>query len=139
MLGIAGREADVVGILPKALSNGTISEDPSERTPEATAQKVDWIRDGAGDRFDQVELSMMISPVLADDHHSAAERFAAQRGWRGLGADQVLEMPSVFVGTVDRIVDVMQARRDEYGFSYYVVSDRAIETFASVVDRLSGR
>jgi hypothetical protein len=40
---------------------------------------------------------------------------------------------------VDRIVDVMQARRDEYGFSYYVVSDRAIETFAPVVDRLSGR
>src|SRR5215203_5154368 len=77
MLRIAGREADVVGILPKALSNGTISEDPSERTPEATAQKVEWIRDGAGDRFDQVELSMMISPVLADNHLSAAERFAA--------------------------------------------------------------
>ena len=139
MLGIAGREADVVGILPRALSNGTISEDPSERTPEATAQKVEWIRDGAGDRFDQVELSMMISPVLADDHHNAAERFAAQRGWRGLGADHVLQMPSVFVGPLDRVVDVMQARRDEYGFSYYVVSDRAIETFAPVVDRLSGR
>jgi probable F420-dependent oxidoreductase len=139
MLGIAGREADVVGILPRALSNGTISEDPSERTPEATAQKVEWIRDGAGDRFDQVELSMMISPALADDDLSAAERFAAQRGWGGLGADQVLQMPSVFVGPVDRIVDVMQARRDKYGFSYYVVSDRAIETFAPVVDRLSGR
>jgi probable F420-dependent oxidoreductase len=139
MLGMAGREADIVGILPKALPNGTISEDLSERTPEATAQKIAWIRDGAGDRFDHVELSMMVSPVIADDDLAAAERFAAQRGWDGIDAAQVLAMPSVFVGPVDRIVDEMQARRHEYGFSYYVVSDRAMETFAPVVARLAGR
>jgi probable F420-dependent oxidoreductase len=138
MLGIAGREADIVGILPKALPNGTISEDLSERTPEATAQKIAWIRDGAGDRFDQVELSMMISPAVADDHVAAAEQFAAQRGWSGLGADDVLQMPSAFVGSVDRIADTMHMRRDEYGFSYYVVSDLAMETFAPVVERLTG-
>ena len=124
---------------PKALPNGTISEDLAERTTEATAQKIDWIREGAGDRFDQVELSMMISPVLEDDHEAAALRFAAQRGWHGIGAAHVLGMPSVFVGSVDRIVDDMLARRDSYGFSYYVVSDRAMETFAPVVERLTGR
>src|SRR5512132_203047 len=77
MLGIAGREADIVGILPKALPNGTISAELSERSPEALAQKIDWIRDAAGDRFPGLELSMMVSVVLADDDRAAAERVAA--------------------------------------------------------------
>ncbi|MGH8822938.1 MAG: TIGR03621 family F420-dependent LLM class oxidoreductase [Jiangellaceae bacterium] len=139
MLGIAGREADIVGILPKALPNGTISEDRAERTPEATAQKIAWIRDGAGERFGRVELSMMISPVIAEDHVGEAERFAAHRGWDGSRPVEVLAMPSVFVGAVDRIVDEMQARREQYGFSYYVISDRVMDAFAPVVERLTGR
>jgi len=139
MLGIAGREADIVGILPKALPNGTISEDQAERTPEATAQKIAWIRDGAGERFGRIELSMMISPVIADDHVGEAERFAAQRGWDGSRPAEVLTMPSVFLGAVDRIVDEMQARRDQYGFSYYVISDRVMDAFAPVVEHLTGR
>lgn len=32
----------------------------------------------------------------------------------------------------------MQARRDCYGLSYYVVSDRDMERAAPVVERLSG-
>ncbi|HEU4544254.1 MAG TPA: TIGR03621 family F420-dependent LLM class oxidoreductase [Jiangellaceae bacterium] len=138
MLRLAGKEADVVGILPKALPDGTISADHSERTPTATAQKIAWIREGAGDRFDQIELSMIVSPLISPDHHNAAVQFATARGWGTAAADLVLEMPSAFVGPVERIVDVMQARREEYGFSYYVVSDRAMEEFAPVVDKLTG-
>src|SRR5215211_8610111 len=50
MLGIAGREADIVGILPKALPDGTISDDLAERTPETLKRKVGWVREAAGDR-----------------------------------------------------------------------------------------
>ena len=137
MLGLAGRHADIVGILPKALPGGTISEDISERTPATTAQKIAWIREGAGDRFAQVELSMMISPVMAADHRSAARRFAADRGWGTEAADLVLDMPSAFIGPVERMAELMLARRDEYGFSYYVVSDRAMQEFAPVVAKLA--
>src|SRR5437588_7375465 len=55
MLSIAAREADIIGILPKALTNGTISEDPAERFAESIAQKVEWIRQAAGERFDELE------------------------------------------------------------------------------------
>lgn len=137
MLGLAGRHADIVGILPKALPNGTISEDISERTPATMAQKIAWIREGAGDRFAQVELSMMISPVIAADHHGAAEQFAAERGWGPGLADLVLDMPSAFIGSVERVTELMLARREEYGFSYYVVSDRAMQEFAPVVTKLA--
>jgi probable F420-dependent oxidoreductase len=49
MLGIAGREADIGGILPRALPNGTISEDLSERSPETIDRKLDWVRQAAAD------------------------------------------------------------------------------------------
>jgi probable F420-dependent oxidoreductase len=139
MLGIAGREADIVGILPRALPAGTISEDLSERSGAAVAEKVGWVREAAGDRLGEVELSMVVSVRLTRDHREAAERLAAEQGWGGVAAEQVLEMPSVFLGSVERIVDQMQARRERYGFSYLVVSDGAMDTMAPVVERLAGR
>jgi probable F420-dependent oxidoreductase len=138
MLGLAGRHADIVGILPKALPSGTISEDISERTPATTAQKIAWIREAAGDRFGRLELSMMISPAITADHRKAALQFAVERGWGTAAADLVLEMPSAFLGPVERIAELMLARREEYGFSYYVVSDRAMEAFSPVVAKLAG-
>jgi probable F420-dependent oxidoreductase len=139
MLGIAGREADIVGILPRALPAGTISGDLSERSAAAVAEKVGWVREAAGERFGEVELSMVVSVRLARDHREAAERLAAEQGWGGAAAGRVLEMPSVFLGSVERIVDQMQARRERYGFSYHVVSDGAMDTIAPVVERLAGR
>jgi probable F420-dependent oxidoreductase len=138
MLQISGREADIVNILPKALPNGTISEELSERTPETTKQKIAWIRAGAGERFDEIELSALISPLISDDARDAAAQFASARGWGGHAAEQVLDMPSAFVGPVERIIDLMHERREVYGFSYYIVSDRAIDTFAPIVAKLTG-
>jgi probable F420-dependent oxidoreductase len=138
MLGIAGRQADIVGILPKALPNGTISEELAERSPETIARKVEWVRQAAGERFDQVELSMMVSVIVAADHRGVAERIAAKRGWGNAGAARVLEMPGVLVGSVDHIAEQARARRARYGFSYLVISDQDMDAFSPVVERLAG-
>jgi hypothetical protein len=45
----------------------------------------------------------------------------------------------VVVGSVDRVIDAMQARRQQFGVSYYVVSDALLEAFAPIVARLAGR
>lgn len=138
MLRLAGREADLVGILAKALPDGTISEDLSERSPQVMARKVEYVREGAGDRFGDVTLSMVISPLIEADHRAAAERYALERGWGRAAAEQVLAMPAAFVGSADRIAEQMRARRDRYGFSYYVVSDREMDAFSPVLERLAG-
>jgi probable F420-dependent oxidoreductase len=138
MLRLAGREADIVGVLPKALPQGVISEALSERTPEAMKQKIEWIGEGAGPRMAEVELSMVISPLIDDDPSAAAEQYATGRGWGPLPIEQVLEMPAAFLGPPDRIADVMWERREQFGFSYYIVADAVIESFAPVVDRLAG-
>jgi probable F420-dependent oxidoreductase len=138
MLGIAGREADIVGILPRALPDGTIAEDLSERSAETIARKLDWVRQAAGERFPGVELSMIASVRIADDYRQAAERWAAKRGLGSTGAELMLQMPAVFVGPVERVAEQMQARRERYGFSYYLVSDQDMEAFSPVVQRLRG-
>lgn len=138
MLALAGREADIVGILPKALSNGTISEEITERLPTTMAQKVEWVRQAAGERFHELELNMVISPVFTEQRRQRAEQFARERGWSGIAAEDVLDMPSIFIGTPDQIVEDLLRRREQYGFSYFVVSDAHMEAFAPIVSRLIG-
>jgi hypothetical protein len=55
-----------------------------------------------------------------------------------VSADRVLEMPSIFIGSVDETVSEMQSRRERYGISYHVVSDRSMEAVAPSVARLAG-
>jgi probable F420-dependent oxidoreductase len=139
MLGIAGRHADIVNILPKALPDGTISDDLSERSPATVARKVGWVREAAGERFGELELGMVASVAVGEDARHQAERLAAERGWGAAAADKVLEMPSVLAGPPERIAEDLQARRERLGLSYYVVSNANMEAAAPVVDRLTGR
>jgi len=139
MLSIAAREADIIGIQTTSTANGVLSNDPKVRVAPAVAQKVEVVRQMAGDRFDEIELSMVVTVVIAERRALAAEQFARERGWDGVSVEQVLEMPSVFIGPVDQIVGEMQARRERYGFSYYVVFDHAIEKTAPIVVRLAGK
>ena len=139
MLALAAQEANIVGILPKALSNGTISEEVMERLPATMAQKVEWVRQAAGERFPDLELNMVISPIFTEQRRQRAEQLMHERGWSGLSVEQVLEMPSVFIGTADQMAEEMWRRREQYGFSYYVVSDALMEAFAPIVSSLAGK
>ena len=138
MLAIAARDADIIGFQTVSTANGVMSNDPSGRLAPAVAQRVEQVRQIAGERFSTIELSMVATVVFADQRRQAAERFARERGWGGLTAEQVLDMPSVFIGSLDHIVGEMRARRDQYGFSYYVVLDHAMQTVAPIVGRLAG-
>ncbi|HEX2314320.1 MAG TPA: TIGR03621 family F420-dependent LLM class oxidoreductase [Thermomonospora sp.] len=139
MLRLAGREADIVGLLPPALPSGTIAGDFAHRLPAAVRTQLAHVRAGAGGRWPEVELSMLVSPTFGDDPREAAERAAARRGWGPEAVPLVPEMPSQFVGPPEHVAEQMTARREEYGFSYYLVSDRAMEDVAPVVDLLAGR
>ena len=139
VLSLAGREADIVGILTSSVASGTMTQDPLERLPESVAQKLAWVRQGAGERFDALELSLVPSFILTDDRRQAAEQYIREHGWDGISVDQVLSMPSVFIGTIDQMADDMLARRDQYGFSYYVVADDQRDTLAPLVARLAGQ
>lgn len=137
MLALAGQQADIVGILPKALPGGTISEEITERLPATMAQKIEWVQQAAGEHFSELELNMVIAPIFTEQRRKQAEQLARERGWDGIAAEDILNMPSIFLGTPDQIAEDLLRRREQYGFSYFVVSDANMEAFAPIVSRLT--
>jgi probable F420-dependent oxidoreductase len=138
VLTLAGRTADIVGILSTSVATGTVVDDASERLADSVAQKLAWVREGAGARYPEIELSLVPTLVFDEDRERAASSLIATRGWRAVTASDVLAMPSVFIGSLRQIADQMEERRAHYGFSYYVVSDRQLDRVAPLVARLSG-
>jgi probable F420-dependent oxidoreductase len=138
MLALAAREANTIGILNGDYSTGSEIDDPLKRSPAVLTEKIQWIRQAAGARFDQVELNMVIAPIVTSDPRQGAEHCARQHGWNTMRPEDVLEMPSIFIGSVEQISEQMVERRERYGFSYYIVSDADMERCAPIVARLAG-
>ncbi len=136
LLGLAGREADIVGINPN-LRKGRVSKDAiHDSVASMTKQKIEWVREGAGARFDDLELQIRYFVcAITDDRRGLAEAMAP--GF-DLSADDALESGVALVGTVDEVCDLLRARRDEWGVSYVVVGVDQYESFAPVVERLAG-
>jgi probable F420-dependent oxidoreductase len=136
LLKLAGREADIVGINPN-LRKGEVSSDAVQNTLAAmTKQKIEWVREGAGDGFDDLELQIRYFVcAITDDRRGLAEAVA---GRFGLEADEALDSGVTLVGTVDECCDLLVQRREEWGVSYIVVGDDQFEAFAPVVERMAG-
>ena len=136
MLRLAAREADVINV-NFDLREGRVSRE-LVRTglAESTDEKLGWIKDAAGDRFDGIELSVTIFFAnVTDDRESVASVMAP-----GLGASSkdVLDMPHFLIGTVDQLVEDIKRRRDRYGMSFVIVPGEVAELFAPVVAQLAG-
>jgi probable F420-dependent oxidoreductase len=136
VLRLAGREADVVGINPN-LRAGAITADAA-RTSRAqdTAQKIEWVKEGAGDRFDEIELQIRyFLCTITDDRESLAETVAPAVG---LSPEEVLTAGVALVGSIEQMVEELQRRREEWGVSNVVIGNDMYEAFAPVVAKLAG-
>jgi probable F420-dependent oxidoreductase len=136
VLRLAGREADIVGINP-ILRAGEIGADAARDTlGDSTRRKVEWIREGAGDRFDELELQIRYFVAsITDDPRALADAMAPAFG---VSPDEALGSGAVLAGSVDQVCDTLLARREEWGVSYVVFGDDQYEEFAPVVARLAG-
>jgi len=139
ILNLAGRVADIVGILVTNVASGVVVNDPHGRLAESVLQHIEWVKEGAGDRLNDIELNSAVDVVITDHRRTATETFIEQHGWQGISVEQVWDMPNMFIGTIDHIVDEMVARRERFGFSYYWVGDANMEMLAPVVAKLRGK
>jgi probable F420-dependent oxidoreductase len=138
ILSLAAREADIVSIIPRARPEGTgqQSADWSTATEAATRQKLDWIRQAAGDRFTTLELNTMVyAVVIADDRPAGARQLASRFG---LTEEEVIASPNILVGSIEQMVDDLRVRREEFGISYITVPEYFMDAFAPVAERLVG-
>lgn len=136
VLSLAARVADIVGIninLAAGVIDGRVGPDATEA---ALVQKLGWIRDAAGDRFEHLELHVRTQVAMVHDSPRAVAEMLAPA--LGIGVDDALASPHALVGSVDSIVETLQERRERHGISYVCWHDDALETLAPVVARLAG-
>ena len=137
MLSLAAREADIVGFNTRLSSGAVDAAAAAASLPERFAERVAWVREAAGDRFEGLELQChTFFCQVTTDRRQLAEAMAPMFG---LTAEQAVEVPLVLIGTVEEICDDLVRRREAYGFSYWTVRGDAMESFAPVVERLAGR
>jgi probable F420-dependent oxidoreductase len=136
VLRLAATKADIVG-LNVSLDAGVIDERAFPNgVPAVTDQKLGWIRDAAGDRFDDLELQIRVHlAMVTDDRESVIEELAP--GF-GLTPDEARHTPHALIGSVDEICDQLVERRERWGITYLGMSADQLLPFAPVISRLSG-
>ena len=139
-LALAGREAQIVGLAPRILPNG--AGDPASVTVAATAEKIAWARDAAGERADQLEFNIYpsMTGISVTDHagreaQELAERLEARSGV-AVTAEELLASPHIFIGSVEGFVEKFQRLREELGISSIMVGE--VDDLMPVVERLAG-
>lgn len=136
VLTLAAQHADIVGINPKIASGEVDSATAQNGAAARTDEKLAWVREAAGDRYDDIEINMLIfAVVITDDAKGTAEMMAPLFS---LDPAEVAAYPLAWIGTEDEIVESLQARRDRWDASYLVVQQGAMEDAAPIVARLRG-
>jgi probable F420-dependent oxidoreductase len=136
ILRLAGREADIVGINPNLRAGAVTNDAARDSVAEMVDRKVAWIREGAGPRFDDLELQIRyFFASITDDRKGLAESVAPAFD---MTAEEALDAGIVLTGTVDEVCDLLLARRERWGVTNIVLGDDQIEAFAPVVARLAG-
>ncbi|MEZ0241496.1 MAG: TIGR03621 family F420-dependent LLM class oxidoreductase [Chloroflexota bacterium] len=139
-LTLAAREADIVGLAPRIL--GEQRADPNSITWAATEEKIGWVREAAGARFDDLSFNVYPSgwPItVTDDLRGEAgkviDRHKSRTGIE-LTEQDVIDSPHVFIGSIDRFVEKFAELRERLGIGSFMVGD--LDDLGPVVERLAG-
>jgi probable F420-dependent oxidoreductase len=121
MLKLAGREADIVAIGSRITGQGV---DPTDASLE---QKIAWVKEAAGKRFADLELSQTVYDMMITDSGAAL----SSQG----GGPPIPKRP---LSTEQAVAHLLE-QRERYGFSYLQVYAGQMENFAPIVARLVGQ
>ena len=136
VLGIAAKHADIIGINPSIPSGQVDLAAAQDSLAERIDRKIQWVKDAAGERFDHIELNMLVFIVnVTDDQAGTLERMS---GLFGATPAQMAEVPNAWIGSEDQIVDKLHAMRDRWGLSYFVLQKDGADAMAGVVAKLTG-
>jgi probable F420-dependent oxidoreductase len=136
VLSFAARHADIVSINVNLREGTGGPETAPNASPERTREKVGWVREAAGERFDDLELNALIGFVMITDE--AAGMAEAMAPHFGISPHDALHIPLALLGTLDEMAEELEWRRAEYGISYWSIEADSWEALGPVVSKLSG-
>jgi probable F420-dependent oxidoreductase len=136
LLRFAARHGDIVGVNRSIHSGVADAAAARDGLPAAVDEKVGWVREAAGDRWEDLELNSWVSVASVSNRPRwLAARLAAV--WQA-DPGEVMASPFTLVGTEDGIIERLHANRERWGYSYYVLQQDAVAAFAPVVARAAG-
>jgi len=139
VLSLAARQADIISFNLRTTPEGWV--DISKTTLADTEQKVEWVREAAGPRLSELELSVFtygiaVTDTWEDDLEQLEKDYV---NWGGINKVQIAESPHFLVGDKEQITDKLFQNRERFGFSYYVIDVKHMESFAPLVQHLTGK
>ena len=121
VLRLAGRTADIVGLTGFSHNRDATEVRLTHFGADGLADRIDVVRQAAGDRFEHLELNALVQAVV---HTADRDRDAAGIGETfGLSGSEVLESPFLLIGTHQQMADALRARHERFGVSYWTVFD----------------
>lgn len=138
MLTLAGRVADIVGISPVGGANTGLADfgHALGGSGMRIEEQLGWVRAGAGERFEDVVISVSAHHLRkGEDIAEAADELAAT--W-GTTPEHVLASPHVLLGSTGEIIETLQERRQRYGISYVVFLGADVGDVEPIVSTLAG-
>jgi probable F420-dependent oxidoreductase len=136
VLGLAGELADIVSVNFNN-SSGTVGAGSiASSTEDETHKKIEWIKAGAGERFDDIELETATYFISVEGRSEITAESVVAR--TGMELAELKRFPHAAVGSVEEICEELERRREEYGFSYITVGDAHLDAYLPIVERLAG-
>ncbi len=132
----AAREADIINIAPRP---PTVGPTPvgSMGFGLTMADEIAMIKEAAGDRYKDIELSVFAQAAnVTDDEKAALEKVASDLNTTYEAADL---MPATLVGPVDSVVERILRHREQFDITYRTIPFFAMDAMAPVVAKLSGQ
>jgi probable F420-dependent oxidoreductase len=138
ILGIAGREADIVNLSPVPVGSSgfeAVAHGPAA-TGDLLETQLGWIHSAAGERVGEIELSVSIQHlIVTDDTAVVIDEMTHETG---ASAAQIRRSPHVLIGSTDEVIATLQRRREEYGISYVLFGHRHLDAAGPIVSALAG-
>jgi probable F420-dependent oxidoreductase len=136
MLSLAAREADIVSLSTNNRSRSQPTGATAGLSFETVHEQVGWVRDAAGDRFDDLTLNIRVLGVAIGPDHAAAATELAQSFQTDVATAE--QSPFLFIGSVEQVCDHAARIRQELGISYFTISQRHADHVTPVLQRLAG-
>ena len=136
VLSHAARHADIVGVNPNLKSGATDQATAQSAVADMVDKRIGWIKEAAGDRFDDLDLQMLTFIVqVGGDRKEMAELMGPAMG---ISPEQAHDAPLALVGSVDEICDQLVERRERWRLNDWVIHDPELDSYIEIVARLAG-
>ena len=118
LLTIAAQHADIIGLTGA----------------DSLADRVEFVRDAAGDRFADLELNLAITAVPSGN--SEQPDLALTRRFVQLSDEELMALPSVLSGSPRGIADTLLGYHEKYGLTSFTFQENHVDTIAKVIAEL---